>query len=94
MVEENVPPAPPSDHNQVDTGCAWLSTAVVISAVVPAEATVAGTADAVTVSVCGGTGCTVSAVEAEVLIGVAPLHVAVTVSVTALLVVPVFGGAV
>ena len=51
MAEENVPPAPPSDQDQV---MAWprLSVALAPSVVVPPETTVAGLAEAATASVC------------------------------------------
>jgi hypothetical protein len=71
------------------------STAVAPREAVPAEATMLGVAEAVTVNVCAGeAGCTVSVLAALTdTQGQYHLQVAVSVSVIVRLVLPVFAGA-
>ncbi len=72
-----------------------MSVTTPVTTVLPPEATVSDDGDTATVSVCPEVaGCTVSIVEAELLIGVDPPHVAVTVRVTVLFVLPELAAAV
>ena len=79
---EKLPPAPPSDQDQLATSCPSVSIAVALREVEPPEATIDGDADAVTENSCAA-AFTVRAIEALPPIGVGPAQVAVTVSVTA-----------